>query len=184
MCSTAQSYLTLCDPKGWSLPGSCILEFSRQNYWSGLPFPLPVDLPNPGIEPTSPALTGRFFTTVPPKFEIYPLTKVSVWELWPHTSRNPGGVLPTCISNNRQRDLHGWGPCSGLWTGSSPSWPLYGKQRTLTWTVIQKPERLCSNLDFQRSSSTPLEERNTEFRADKRNSLTLPASPFLQHDTA
>ena len=114
------------------------------------------------------------------KFEIYPLVKVSVWELWPHTPRNPGGVLPTCISNNRQRDLHGWGPCSGLWAGSSPSWPLYGKQRTLTWIVIQKPERLCSSLDFQRSSSAPLEERNTEFRADKRNSLTVHVSPLLQ----
>ena len=32
------------------------MEFSRQEYWSGLPFPLPGDLSNPGIEPTSPAL--------------------------------------------------------------------------------------------------------------------------------
>ena len=40
--------------------------FSRQEYWSGLQFPSPGDLPNPGIEPqslTSPALAGRFFTT-------------------------------------------------------------------------------------------------------------------------
>ena len=42
------------------------LRFSRQEYWSGLPFPSPGDLPNPGIElvsPTYPALAGRFFTT-------------------------------------------------------------------------------------------------------------------------
>ena len=39
------------------------MEFSRQEYWSGLTFPTPGDLPNPGIEPTSPALAGRFFTT-------------------------------------------------------------------------------------------------------------------------
>ena len=32
-----------------------------QEYWSGLPFPPPRDLPNPGIEPTSLALAGRFF---------------------------------------------------------------------------------------------------------------------------
>ena len=38
------------------------LEFSRQEYWSGLPFPSPGDLPDPGIEPTSPALAGGFFT--------------------------------------------------------------------------------------------------------------------------
>ena len=42
------------------------LEFSRQEYWSGLPFPTPGDLPDPGIEPMSlmsPALAGGFFTT-------------------------------------------------------------------------------------------------------------------------
>ena len=40
--------------------------FSRQEYWSGLPFPLPGDLPDPGIKPASlksPALAGVFFTT-------------------------------------------------------------------------------------------------------------------------
>ena len=42
---------------------------SRQEYWSGLPFPSPGDLPDPGIEPeslVSPALAGGFFTTEPP----------------------------------------------------------------------------------------------------------------------
>ena len=41
------------------------MGFSRQDYWSGLPFPSPGDLPDPGIKPvslTSPALTNRFFT--------------------------------------------------------------------------------------------------------------------------
>ena len=41
------------------------MEFSRQKYWSGLPFPSPENLPDPGIEPTYPALTGGFFTTEP-----------------------------------------------------------------------------------------------------------------------
>ena len=43
------------------------MEFSRQEYWSWLPFPSPGDLPNPDIEPESPespALAGGFFTTV------------------------------------------------------------------------------------------------------------------------
>ena len=42
------------------------MGFSRQEYWSGLPFPTPGDLPNPGIEPMSLAssvLAGGFFTT-------------------------------------------------------------------------------------------------------------------------
>ena len=42
------------------------MGFSRQEYWSGLPFPSPGDFPNPGIEPRSPSLVGRFFTTEPP----------------------------------------------------------------------------------------------------------------------
>ena len=42
------------------------MEFSGQDHWSGLPFPTPGDLPNPEIEPMSPALAGRLFTTVLP----------------------------------------------------------------------------------------------------------------------
>ena len=45
------------------------MEFFRQEYWSGLLFPSPGDLPNPGIRlmlPLSHALAGRFFTTAPP----------------------------------------------------------------------------------------------------------------------
>ena len=42
------------------------MEFSRQEYWSGLSFPSPEDLPDPGMEPASPALAGGFFTTEPP----------------------------------------------------------------------------------------------------------------------
>ena len=43
------------------------LGFSRQEYWSGFLFPSPGDLPNPGIEPMSPTLAGRFFTTERPR---------------------------------------------------------------------------------------------------------------------
>ena len=42
------------------------LGFSRQEHWSGLPFPSPGDLPDPRTEPTFPALAGGFFTTKPP----------------------------------------------------------------------------------------------------------------------
>ena len=45
------------------------MEFFRQEYWSGLPFPSPGDLPERGMEPMSlesPVLVGRFFTTAPP----------------------------------------------------------------------------------------------------------------------
>ena len=52
-------------PYVWTVTrrASLSLGFSRQEYWSGLPFPPPGALPNPGIEPRSPALAGRFFTS-------------------------------------------------------------------------------------------------------------------------
>ena len=57
-----QSCLTLCDPMDCSPPGSLSMGFSGQEYWSGLPFPSPGDVPNPGTEPASSTLAGRFFT--------------------------------------------------------------------------------------------------------------------------
>ena len=42
------------------------MGFSRQEYWSGLPFPSPGDLPDPGIEPGSPALEADTLTSEPP----------------------------------------------------------------------------------------------------------------------
>ena len=50
-----------CSPQGSSVHG-----FPRQQHWGGLPFPSPGIFPNPGIEPTSPALAGGFFTAEPP----------------------------------------------------------------------------------------------------------------------
>ena len=50
------------------------MEFSRQEYWSGQPFPTPGDLPDPGIKPmsaASPTLAGRFFTLMPPRKPNY-----------------------------------------------------------------------------------------------------------------
>ena len=44
------------DPMDGSLLGSSIMGFSRQEYWSGLPFPSPGDLPDSGIKPGSPVL--------------------------------------------------------------------------------------------------------------------------------
>ena len=45
--------------------------FSRQEYWSGLPFPSPGDLPHPGIEPLPPTLPGEFFTTNSALFHLW-----------------------------------------------------------------------------------------------------------------
>ena len=52
-------FVTLCTV---ACPASSVHEFSRQEYWSGLPFPSPGDLPDTGIEPGFPRVAGRFFT--------------------------------------------------------------------------------------------------------------------------
>ena len=56
-----QLCLTLCDPVDHSLLAPLSLGFPRQEYWSGLPFPFPSDLPDPGIEPGFPALQTDSF---------------------------------------------------------------------------------------------------------------------------
>ena len=43
------------------------MGFPRQEYWSGLPFPSPQDLPDPGITPAAPILADRLFNTIPPR---------------------------------------------------------------------------------------------------------------------
>ena len=57
------------------------MEFSRQEYWSGLPFPSPGDLPYPGIEPGSPALWADTLTSEP-KVEETNLSMLSIIAKW------------------------------------------------------------------------------------------------------
>ena len=70
-------YLTL-----WSAAcqAPLFMGFPWQEYWSRLPFPSPGNLPDPGIEPVSPALAGGFFTTEPQwkPFKIY----VEIQKIW------------------------------------------------------------------------------------------------------
>ena len=61
----AQLCLTLCDPMDCGPPGSS-MGFLRQEYWSGLPFPFPGDLPDPGIKPRSPVLQVDSLPSEPP----------------------------------------------------------------------------------------------------------------------
>ena len=70
LCACMLSHVQLFETP-WTLACKVPLsmEFSRQEYWNGLPFPSPGDLSTPGIEPKSPASSASadgFFTTVPP----------------------------------------------------------------------------------------------------------------------
>ena len=68
MCVLSQSAISDSSAAPWTVAHQAPLSvgFPRQECWSRLPFPSPGDLPDPGIEPVSPALAGRFFTTEPP----------------------------------------------------------------------------------------------------------------------
>ena len=95
------------------------LGFPRQKYWSGLPLPSPGTLSNPGIEPVSPSLEGRFFTIEPPGkplfFHYHPLYSFPKQPSWPKAMTSlinsrwyPDGAC-SCISLS----CHHWKPKTG-----------------------------------------------------------------------
>ena len=72
-CKVAQSCPALCNPISLAYQVPLSMEFSRQEYWSGLPFPSPEGVPNQGIKPGSPALQAD---TLPSE------NQGSLWTLW------------------------------------------------------------------------------------------------------
>ena len=74
----AKSCSTLATPRTVARQALQSMKISRQESWSGLPFPTPGDLPDPGIKPESPALVDGFFTTEPPGKSIWNVACVCV----------------------------------------------------------------------------------------------------------
>ena len=72
------------------------IGFSRQEYWSGLPFPSPGDLPDPGIEPRSPVLWADTLLSKPPGKSLYSflyfLHLLLPWGLWRNKVGEVGNV--------------------------------------------------------------------------------------------
>ena len=66
MCMHALSCTTFCSPMDCSRQAPLLMQFSRQEYSSRLPFLPPGDLPDPGIKPMSPVLASRLCTTESP----------------------------------------------------------------------------------------------------------------------
>ena len=64
--------------------GSSVHEFSRQEYWNGLPFPSPEDLLNPGIEPGSPALQADSLLSEPPRKSPFHVSYINYWHMASH----------------------------------------------------------------------------------------------------
>ena len=71
--SVVQSHLTLATPWTAICQAPLSMGFSRQEYWSGLPFPSPGDLPNPGNKPSSPTLQADSLPSEPPGKSYYML---------------------------------------------------------------------------------------------------------------
>ena len=70
------------------------MDFSRQECWSGLPFPSPGDLPDPGIEPRSPALPADSLPSEPPGKPL----PLSGWQLF------PGMLMSYCFQSTSSKD--------------------------------------------------------------------------------
>ena len=88
-CSVAKSQLTLCDPMDYIAHQAPLsMEFSRQEYWSGLPFPFPGDLYDPR-KPKAPTLAGRFFTIEPLRKPTYSFIVPQIYLLQGHQSDFP-----------------------------------------------------------------------------------------------
>ena len=88
---------------------SLSMEFSRQEYWNGLPCPSPGDLPDPEIEHTSltsPALAGDFFTTGS-TWETYTRLGV-IWLLWGFPGGTSGKELPRQCRRYKRCGFNPW----------------------------------------------------------------------------
>ena len=132
------------------------LELSRQEWWSGLPFPSPGALPNSGIIPQSPALQADSSPSEPPRkprlhlkgpSDLYPLiTKELKWgklteeeHFWPHKwwfleSKQSTGCLLT-----QSGDSCTWGPRWSLWHWIQSKISNDRKLHEIKWLMSQVP---------------------------------------------
>ena len=89
-CLVAKSCQTLCNPMNCSMPGFSVHGILQPRILSGLTFPSPGDLPNPGIKPMSPALAGRVFTAEPTGKPLVGYFSVIKNEIMPFASSMDG----------------------------------------------------------------------------------------------
>ena len=112
-CLVSKLGPTLCNPMDYSPPGSSVHEiFQARINWSGLPFPSPGDLPDPGSKPVSPALASVFLNAEPPgkpaNYSVSHFSRsVMSGSLRPHESQH---ARPPCPS-----------PTPGVYSNSYPS---------------------------------------------------------------
>ena len=101
MRAVAKSCPTLGDLMGCSLPGSSVHGFPREAYWSGLSFPPPGDLPDPGIEPPCLAQLEHWEVASLPRSHMGSPT------LSQTTAQNPSDFVPFLTASNSLEDAFG-----------------------------------------------------------------------------
>ena len=134
---------------------SLSMGFSRREYWGGLPFPSSGDLPNPGIEPLSPVLAGRFLTAEP------------------YTGLGQGLILGlvSLVKGTLKTDEHpgrGLVMLAGSFVATSQGMPrIAGSPQRLGkgLTIVSPCEPLCRSqpcdqLEFRLLASRPVRETN------------------------
>ena len=141
------SRVRLCNPMDCSLPPS--MEFSRQEYWSGLPFPSPGYLPDPGIEPGSSTLQADILPSeLPGKSIIYiyiynyiyictytyiyiHIHYIYIYVCFPHSSV---GKESACSAGDASLI-----PRSGISTGKGLGYPLEYSWASLVAQLVENP---------------------------------------------
>ena len=150
LCVHAQSLQlcpSLCNPWTVAHQAPLSMRFSRQEYWSGLPFLSPGDLTNPGMEPTSRALAGRFFTTEPPgkPFAVFtPGIFSSPGSFWPHCVDLlwPQALPPTnaWICSPLCMTVWSWGAVQESGANSGHEWGEYRGRKCSQGTEMRAAE--------------------------------------------
>ena len=111
VCLVAQSSPTHCDPLDWTVAqqASLSIRFFRQEHWSGPLFPLPEDLPDPGIKPVSPVLQADSLPAEPSgKLNLHVETDSQSW-------KGPWGSSSLILLSNKWGN---WGPVKLRASGS------------------------------------------------------------------
>ena len=122
------------------------MGFPRQEYWSMLPFSPLSDSPNPGVEPASPALAGRFFTTEPPgkprnMTSLFHIIKGSDSLRSRYVCRNNalcacGQLVPSCLAHWDLAAKRNWHECAEVHAACCAGW---SHLLSLTWELCFLP---------------------------------------------
>ena len=101
----AQSCQTLCNPWTVAYQAPLSMGFSRQECWSGLPFPSPGDLPDPGIKPRSPALRADALPSEPPGKHCIVMFQTGSFDELGTLHKHPQNPHSACLLTQRLRLL-------------------------------------------------------------------------------